>query len=207
MTTERRSAFRCRTQLDDVGILRTDKEDIIVSLLEESSCGFGVLIPAAEISLQLDQEVDMVTRRGSYKVSVRHITPQAEGYRLGLKLIREVGSKADIPTASHWGKRLLVGNRFGGGKVSAALFLLVVFGAGAAAPFLLGWSGDWGFNPELRIAHELPMAKDFQQLLDSREFSQALNLSRDQETRIENIVDEQFAPGKTVCRKQIGRRT
>lgn len=188
---DRRTSFRCRTQLEDVAILRTDKTDLVVTVVEESSGGFGVYCPQ-QASLKPGCEADLAMRRGACRVRVAHISRKGAGHHVGLERLSEMSGKPP-GVKRNWLGFLWPSGQSTSGALAAVGFSLLVFVAGATAPYLLGW---WELGPvdvQVKVVRDLPLAQDFRTLLDSGEFSEALNLEPSQQDRIGGIVDGTFA--------------
>lgn len=205
-STDRREFFRCDlSKLGDKAVLRTNRRDYLVEMVEESAGGFGL---RSETAIQTSEGavLSMAYRGGCFEVEVAHITHNEEETRVGLKRLKELKFLHSDGWLGIFSWREMNSTR---GLVVASMFLLALTLAG----FLWGawlpesakpqWSallkGQWreeeqeaGGKPEPKNEAS-PEDREKQiveqiGLLANDNWTNQLNVSEEQNQKIEAIV-------------------
>lgn len=126
MDKERRTSVRCAVQSDEeAAILRTERSDFMVRLVEKSAGGYGLVIER-DLDLEVGQTVSLATSGGCCEAKVVHVAHDGEETRLGLQNIRDL---SHLPGGSNWlTRKLAVAWKSKYARIQLAIVLLLGLG-------------------------------------------------------------------------------
>lgn len=184
---DRRGSFRMRLQCCDVAVLRLKKGERAVQVVEKSAGGFGLLVESGTAVKEGDIAV-LTTSSGRFQVEVRHVTDNEDGsdLRVGLKILGEDGEVR--PTSNGWSVRYQSKQHadHGQGRWSLPILCAVLLiSALTSIMYLRDRGPDWGFLEDRDIPRP---ARQLGKLIGSKEFTAALNLTPQQEVKVNSIV-------------------
>ena len=188
MPQERRESFRCPVPSEkDVAILRTERSDIVVLVLDESASGMGVLIPK-HVELTKGQTAAIASSNGCSEVCVAYIEEVGGERRAGLTRVRDIDF---LPSEGMSGVAYLLRRMAAAATrgVGLVVTLAACFALAAGSIFFLPklWEGDRSPQQEREL-----MARRFLDLdsLSSVKVTSVLKLTRSQKSRIVFIVED-----------------
>lgn len=197
MDQERRKSYRCQVQpTQEAAILRTQKTDVIVRIVEESAGGLGVTT-AQTGCVKEGQVLSLATGAGCCEVKVVHVNESDSQTRIGLQRIRE------LAFLSCGAPRLWPSTRHGIADGSRSFQLMLI--CAACLAFFLGGvllpSGWWRKGEPARSTQknrsqrEKELATHFVQLdgLKSQRIIETLKLDEQQQLQISVIVEDATA--------------
>ena len=150
MDQERRASFRCAVQTDEeAAILRTDRADHMVRLVEKSAGGYGIILEK-HLDVEVGQIFSLATSGGCCEAKVVHVQHDDEETRIGLQNIRDLKY---LPGGSNWLTRRLASvfsSKYA--RLHLAMIALLCLG------FFI-WGSSWSSNP-LHKGRKTPAATE-----------------------------------------------